>query len=85
MRLTIGNLFIAGRMDKGTERSAGILARKPGKMNPPYTGRRVAAGAEYRIGDMKEARRAIRRSGQAKREPDPYRVNSRFGTLADTF
>ena len=37
----------------GTERSAGILARKPGQLNPPYAGCRDAAGAEYR-GDVKD-------------------------------
>src|SRR3954447_18626807 len=57
MRLTIGNLFIAGRKDRGTERSADILARKSGELTPPYAGRRVAAGAEYRAGVMREARR----------------------------
>jgi len=41
----------------GTERSAGILARKPGKMNPPYAGRRTAADATYKDGGVTEARR----------------------------
>jgi len=27
-------------------------------MNPPYTGRRTAADAQYKVGDVKEARRA---------------------------
>ena len=49
----------------GTERSAGILARKPGKLNPPYAGRRVAADAAYKVSGVKEARRVIpRRPGE---------------------
>jgi hypothetical protein len=46
MRLTIENLFyfvISERMDWNGKRSAGILARKPGELNPPYAGHRVAA------------------------------------------
>jgi hypothetical protein len=41
----------------GTERSASILARKPGKLNPPYAGCRIAANAGYKIEGVKEARR----------------------------
>src|SRR6185369_16767230 len=39
------------------ERSAGILARKPGKMNPPYAGGRVAAGTGYKVRGATMARR----------------------------
>jgi hypothetical protein len=59
MRLTIVNLLISGQMEGGTERSAGILARKPGKMNPPYAGRCTAADAVYKISGVKEARRSF--------------------------
>jgi hypothetical protein len=48
MRLTIVNLLIRAN-GGGTERSATILARKPGKMNPPYTGCRTAADATYEV------------------------------------
>src|SRR5664279_1886802 len=57
MRLTIVNLVISGAYGRGTERSAGILARNPGKMNPLYPGHRIAAGAGYKVGVMKVARR----------------------------
>src|ERR1700722_6608964 len=50
MRLTIVNLLISGQMEGGTERSAGILARKPDKLNPPYAGCRIAADATYEVG-----------------------------------
>src|ERR1019366_594810 len=43
---------------RGTERSASILARMPGKMNPPYAERRTAADATYKISGVKEARRS---------------------------
>src|SRR6188472_4014024 len=56
MRLTIGNLVIAGRRIRERERSAGILARKPGELNPPYAGCRDAAHAEYRVGVVMVAR-----------------------------
>src|SRR5882724_1888442 len=59
MRLTIVNLVISGAMkgaNRGeTERSASILARKPGEMNPPYAGPRVAPNAIYKSA-VKEAR-----------------------------
>src|SRR5260370_23063748 len=57
MRLTIVNLLISERMEGGTERSAGILARKLEKMNPPYAGRRLAAHATYKVGGVSMARR----------------------------
>src|SRR5205807_1272360 len=38
------------------KRSATILARKPGELNPPSAGRRIAAGAGYRVGDASVAR-----------------------------
>src|SRR5712691_9278835 len=56
MRLTIVNLLISGANGRGTECSASILARKPGKMNPPYAGRRTAADAAYKIGGAEDAR-----------------------------
>src|SRR6185312_14876618 len=58
MRLTIVNLFISGRMKGERKRSAGILARKPGQMNPPYAGGRDAAGAGYKIREATVARLA---------------------------
>jgi len=54
MRLTIVNLFDFGANGRGTERPASILARKPGKMNPPYAGGRTAADAAYKISAVKE-------------------------------
>jgi hypothetical protein len=57
MRLTIVNLVISGARIKGTEGSASILARMPGKMNPPYAGRRIAAGGIYKVRVVKDARR----------------------------
>src|SRR5438270_10709325 len=56
MRLTIVNLFISGRMKGERKRSATILARKPAELNPPSAGRRIAAGAGYRVGDVRVAR-----------------------------
>jgi prepilin-type processing-associated H-X9-DG protein len=56
MRLTIVNLVISGAYGRGTERSAGILARNSGKMNPLYPGHRIAAGAGYKVGAVKETR-----------------------------
>src|SRR5206468_1845918 len=38
----------AGRMKGERKRSAGILARKPGELNPPYAGGRLAADAGYK-------------------------------------
>ena len=32
-----------------------ILARKPGELNPPYAGRRVAAGTGYKDGGVRVA------------------------------
>jgi hypothetical protein len=61
MRLTIGNLFDFGANGGETERSAGILARNFPELNPPYAGCRIAADALYKVGDVKEARRSIRR------------------------
>ncbi|OIQ68680.1 hypothetical protein GALL_497260 [mine drainage metagenome] len=43
----------------GTGRSASILARKPAKMNPPYTGCRIAADATCKVRGVREVRRAI--------------------------
>src|ERR1700722_9694893 len=59
MRLTIGNLLISGAMERAFSRHsyAGILARTRAKLNPPYAGRRVAAVAGYKVGDVKDARR----------------------------
>src|SRR3954470_13663849 len=56
MRLTIVNLFIAGRI-RERKRSAGILAQKPGKMNPPYAGCRFATVTGYKVRVVKDARR----------------------------
>src|SRR5260370_1373974 len=56
MRLTIVNLLISGANGMGTD-SASILARMPGKLNPPYAGRRTAADAAYKISIVKEAGR----------------------------
>src|SRR6266849_1045670 len=61
LRLTIVNLLMSGANERGTERSAGILARMHRKMNPPYAGRRTAADAAYKVGGVKEARRVFRR------------------------
>src|SRR3954471_14254178 len=50
MRLTIVNLVIQGqRVSERTERSASILARIFGKLNPPYAGCRIAANATYEV------------------------------------
>jgi hypothetical protein len=57
MRLTIVNLFMQGEKIRERKRSAGILARKPGELNPPYAGRRDAAEPEYRVQSVKVARR----------------------------
>src|SRR3569832_2029734 len=48
MRLTIGNLFVSEQWRMERKRSAGILARKPDQLNPPYAGCRIAAGAGYK-------------------------------------
>ena len=45
-----------GAMEGERKRSAGILARKPGQLNPPYAGCRDAAGAGYKIRDATVAR-----------------------------
>ena len=45
-------------MERGTERSTSILARNPSKMNPLYPGHRIAANAGYKVGAVKETRRA---------------------------
>src|SRR6266478_4446566 len=63
-----------GANGRGTERSASILARKLGKMNPPYTGRRTAADAPYKISAVKEARRPrviCARAGKPPPRPSP--------------
>src|SRR6187399_593599 len=59
MRLTIGNLFISEQWWGNGKRSAGILARKPDQLNPPYAGCRVAAAAGYKIRDATVARRVL--------------------------
>jgi hypothetical protein len=41
------------------KRSATILARKLGKLNPPYADASDAADAGYKIGDVKAARLAV--------------------------
>src|SRR5712671_178167 len=58
MRLTIVNLFMQGERIRERTRSAGILARKPGELNPPYAGRRAAVEPEYRVGGVTMARRS---------------------------
>src|SRR3954471_24183263 len=68
MRLTIVNLFMRGERIRERRRSAGILARKPGELNPPYAGRRDAAEVEYRVRGVRVARRR-RRPCESK---DPY-------------
>src|SRR5258705_1402094 len=68
MRLTIVNLFMQGEKIRERKRSAGILARKPGELNPPYAGRRDAAEPEYRVRGVKEARRVI---PSPRRTPGP--------------
>src|SRR5258705_1771668 len=70
MRLAIVNLFMQGERIRERKRSAGILARKPGELNPPYAGRRNAAGPEYRVRVVKLARRE-RRPCESR---DPYAV-----------
>src|SRR5215813_15601401 len=56
MRLTIGNLLVRTGMRENGKRSTGILARKPGVLEPPYAGGRRAACAEYRGWDVRGAR-----------------------------
>src|SRR6267154_1615588 len=63
MRLTIVNLFMQGERIRERTRSAGILARKPGELNPPYAGRRAAVEPEYRVGGVTMARRGNGRPG----------------------
>src|SRR3982074_2641 len=58
MRLTIVNLFVQGERIRERTRSAGILARKPGELNPPYAGRRAAVEPAYRGGGVTMARRS---------------------------
>src|SRR5882757_9437141 len=79
MRLTIVNLLISERMEGGTERSTSILARKPGKMNPPYAGRCTAADAEYKICDVKDARRRLSFVRVAAPPPRPSPANAGEG------
>src|SRR5260370_5050473 len=81
MRLTIVNLFISGRMYGERKRSAGILARKPGKLNPPYAGRRVAADTGYKVRAVTEARRGIRPSSLRKRR---FRGDDEVAAFAGT-
>src|SRR6267378_7175523 len=69
MRLTIVNLFDFGANGRGTERPASILARKPGKMNPPYAGGRTAADAAYKISAVKEARRSLVVCARVRKPP----------------
>src|SRR5712671_826666 len=69
MRLTIVNLFDFGANGRGTERPANILARKPGKMNPPYAGGRTAANAAYKISPVKEARRSLVVCARVRKPP----------------
>src|SRR5215470_6647622 len=73
MRLTIENLFIFLGVGRGIdERSAGILARKLGELNPPYAGHRVAADLKYRPeGAPCSSNAPIRR------------INSRYSTAID--
>src|ERR1700738_5048057 len=56
MRLTIGNLFMSGRMKGERKRSATILARKPSELNPPSADACDAAGAGYKVGGREVAR-----------------------------
>src|SRR5277367_1985690 len=71
------------------KRSAGILARKPGKMNPPYAGGRIAAHAAYKDSDVKVARLCALQLSSLPgarlrvRRRDPYAAESRYGTVAD--
>src|SRR5437899_10020623 len=63
MRLTIGNLFVSEQLREERKRSAGILARKPRQLNPPYAGCRDAAGAGYKVTGATVARCSTRHSG----------------------
>src|SRR5260370_31512920 len=53
------------------ERSASILARNVRKMNPPYSGRRIAAQATYKDGAVEVARWSFCRPCESR---DPYAV-----------
>src|SRR6267143_1209532 len=80
MRLTIVNLFDFGANGRGTERPASILARKPGKMNPPYAGGRTAADAAYKISAVKEARRSLVVCARVRKPPpQPSPASGRGG------
>src|ERR1700677_805058 len=80
-------------MERGTERSADILARNPSKMNPLYPGHRIAADAGYKVGAMKETRRAVllalpwegdgRKSHRHLAVPDRGAGGEAFGRIDD--
>src|SRR5260370_30099489 len=53
------------------ERSASILARNVRKMNPPYSGRRIAAQATYKDGAVEVARWSFCGPCESR---DPYAV-----------
>jgi hypothetical protein len=59
---------MSGAKDKATEPSASILARKSGKLNPPYAGCHVAANATYKVGVMPETRWAAQSRDRESRQ-----------------
>src|SRR6266446_6184810 len=84
MRLTIGNLFVSEQLREERKRSAGILARKPGQLNPPYAGCRDATGAGYKVRDAMVARPCLNASSSLRTQ-GPIRRGLSLGVLPDAF
>src|ERR1700687_3193762 len=72
----------SGANGGGTERPASILARNPGKMNPPYAGRRTAAEAGYDIMSGVGRKQGIRRLLTLPWREQVKRIPTRWGLLS---